>query len=120
MDLLNLFVNSDEAISVQAGEPIFQEGEIGDVMYVLIEGTAEISVRGQVLETASPGEILGEMALIDVSPRSATATAISDCRLVSVDQHRFTFLVQETPYFAIHVMKVLADRLRKMNQVFVH
>ena len=53
------------------------------------------------------------MSLVDGSPRSATVLAKSDCKLVPIDMHRFQFLIRETPHFAIHVMRVIADRLRR-------
>jgi CRP-like cAMP-binding protein len=68
-----------------------------------------------VVEAATPGALLGEMALIDNSRRTASAVAKTPCRLAQIDQRRFHFLVQQTPNFATHVMKVLADRLRHMN-----
>jgi CRP-like cAMP-binding protein len=57
------------------------------------------------------------MALLDKEPRSTTAIANTDCRLVPVDQKRFTFLVQQTPYFAIEVMQIMAERLRRLNSM---
>ncbi len=86
-------------------------------MYVVITGNLEIQVHGHVMETAVPGDIVGEMALIDNGTRSAAAIARTDVTLMPIDQKRFTFLVQETPYFALQVMKVLADRLEKMNKM---
>jgi CRP-like cAMP-binding protein len=91
------------------------EGAPGDVMYVVLEGEVELLVRSQVLEVAGPGDLVGEMALIDAKPRSATARAKSDCRLAPVDERRFLFLVHEHPFFALHVMRVLTDRLRRMD-----
>jgi CRP/FNR family cyclic AMP-dependent transcriptional regulator len=58
---------------------------------------------------------LGEMALIDSKARSATAVAISDCRLAPVNEKRFLFMVQETPFFALHVMRSLTDKIRLTN-----
>jgi CRP/FNR family cyclic AMP-dependent transcriptional regulator len=55
------------------------------------------------------------MALIDDSPRTASVMAKTACRFAQIDQRRFHFHVQQTPYFATHVMKTLADRLRRMN-----
>ena len=60
-----------------------------------------------------PGGIFGELALIDASPRSATATATSDCDLVALDERAFLFHVSQTPFFALSVLRVLADRLRR-------
>ena len=59
--------------------------------------------------------MLGEMALIDNSPRSATVKAKTDCTLAVINQKRFMTLIQQTPYFAIQVMSVLADRLRRCD-----
>jgi CRP/FNR family cyclic AMP-dependent transcriptional regulator len=77
----------------------------------------EILLGDFVLETAKSGTLIGEMALIDDSPRTATARAKTPCRLAEIDPRRFHFLVQQTPHFATHVMKMLADRLRHMNAV---
>src|SRR5215510_3701054 len=89
MDLRSLFARSDNAQEFQANSTIFAEGTPGDVMYVVLDGEVELRVRGEVLEVAGPGDIVGEMALIDAKLRSATARAISDCRLASVDERRF-------------------------------
>ena len=61
--------------------------------------------------------IIGELALIDQSPRGATVIAHGPARLARVDQRRFHFFIQQNPFFATHVMKELADRLRQMNQL---
>ena len=83
----------------------------------MLLGTADTMVGDLVLETARPGTLIGEMALIDDSPRTASAVAKTSCRLAEIDRRRFHFLVQQTPHFATHVMKTLADRLRHMNAV---
>jgi CRP-like cAMP-binding protein len=57
------------------------------------------------------------MAMVDGQPRTASAVARTDCRLVPIDQKRFQFLIQETPYFAIEVMRLLVERLRRVNQL---
>jgi len=81
-------------------------------MFAIVEGTVEI-VRGDaVRETLGAGEFFGEMSLIDKSPRSATARAKTDCRIVAIDEKRFGFMVQQTPFFALEVMRTLAARLR--------
>jgi CRP-like cAMP-binding protein len=85
-------------------------------MYVVKDGEANIVVHGKVVETVGPGGIVGELALIDTQPRSATVVAKTDCQLVPIDEKRFMFLVQQTPYFSLHVMRVLADRLRRMDE----
>lgn len=116
MNPADLFSKDPDSISLNVGDVLFREGDAGDKMYVLLEGSVDVTIGGRVVETAAPGALLGEIALIDRSPRSATVTAKVPSRLAQVDQRRFHFLVQQTPYFATHVMQVLAGRLRNMDK----
>ena len=115
MNPADLFRKDSDAVQLAAGEFLFKEGDKRDVMYVLLEGEMDIRLGEYVVETAKPGALIGEMALIDDSPRAANAVAKSPCRLATIDRRRFHFLVQQHPQFATHVMKELADRLRSMN-----
>ena len=117
MNPAELFRHDSGTLDLGAGDFLFREGENGDKMYVLLDGTAEIIVGDLVVEAAGSGALLGEMALIDNSPRTANVVAKTPCRLAQVDRRRFHFLVQQTPHFATHVMKTLADRLRHMNAI---
>lgn len=98
-----------------AGQTIFSIGDAGELMYVVVNGEADILIDGQTVETVGAGGILGEMALIDAQPRSATVIAKTDCALVSVDGKRFERLVSHHPRFAIQMMQVLTQRLRNQN-----
>ena len=115
---IHFFQHSKDQESFEVGQVIFVEGQPGNVMYVVTAGEVNILVGETQIETLRTGDILGEMALIDTQPRSATAIAKTDCRLAPVDEQRFTFLVQQTPYFAIQVMQIMADRLRKAHAFF--
>ena len=117
MNPADLFRQESDTVQLSPGEFLFREGDKGEKMYVLLEGEVDIFLGDFVLETAGPGALLGEMALIDDSPRTAHAVAKTPARLAQIDRRRFHFLVQQTPHFATHVMKVLADRLRHMNAV---
>jgi CRP-like cAMP-binding protein len=112
---LDVFRKDPEGISYAAGTKIFSEGETGTQMYVVLEGEVELRIRGGVVETLGPGEPFGEMALVDHSPRVATAVAKTNCKLVAIPEKRFLFMVQQTPHFALQIMRVLAERLRKMD-----
>ncbi len=112
---LSLFRNS-ETKDFAPGETIFSAGEEGSTMYVVAEGEVEIWVGPVLAETVSQGGIFGEMALIDHHVRSADAVAQTQCKLVAVDQRRFQFLVSETPFFALQVMSIMAERLRHANE----
>lgn len=103
---------TEEYQSFIAGQTIFQEGNPGDRMYIVSEGQVDIVAGSQFLETVGPGGILGELALIDDRPRSATAIARTDCLLAPVNRQHFLVLIQRTPAFALQVMRVMADRLR--------
>ena len=108
-----LLQKAGEPEAFQAGQVVFPEGEPGDCMYVVKSGTVSLRQGGKELEEIGPGALFGEMALIDLGPRSASAVAVTDCELVSIEKRRFWYLVQETPYFAETVMRVMADRLRR-------
>jgi len=112
MDLLEVFKDSEDVVDFPAGSVIAVEGEEGDHMYVVMKGEVTISVRDRILAIALPGEIVGEMALINAEIRSATVTAITDCVLASIDQGSFDALLRHVPDFSLHVMNVLADRLK--------
>jgi CRP-like cAMP-binding protein len=110
---LNLFRHKEGQL-YPAGQTIIEAGTVGTTMYVLLDGELEI-LAGTQQTAGGPGTIIGEMALIDDAPRSATVIAKTDCRLLELDRRRFASLVSETPYFALEVMHVMADRLRKSN-----
>jgi CRP/FNR family transcriptional regulator, cyclic AMP receptor protein len=112
----NLFLNETEPKHFRAGERIFGEGEPGDFMYGVIEGQVDILKDGKVVDTVGPGGIFGEMALIDHTARSATAVAKTDCKAAQIPEKRFYFLVQQTPNFALHLLRLLTDRLRHHSQ----
>ena len=113
MQLSHLFRNTEFFIPYKAGDTVFKEGEPGDQMYVVLEGEVDIIVHERVVETVGVDNFLGEMALIDERPRSATAVAKTDCKLAPINQNRFKFLVQQTPHFALHLMQGMAERLRR-------
>ncbi len=113
MNLTELFRFETELVAVPAGQPLFCAGDSGNLMYVLMKGTAAVTIGTITVEQAEPGAIFGEHALIENLPRSATVTAVTDCQFLPIDAKRFQFLVQQTPNFSLHVMKVMADRLRR-------
>ena len=113
MTTIDMFRHSTDCVSFTAGQVIFRKDDPGLVMYAVTEGEVEIISTGKVILSIGPGGIFGEMALIDEAPRSATAVAKTPCKLVPIDKKRFTFLVQQTPFFALSVMRIMSERLRK-------
>jgi CRP-like cAMP-binding protein len=116
MTEINIFRHAPDARVLEVGEELFAQGDDGDAMFAVVEGSVELSRRGRIIEDVGPGGILGEMALIDPGPRTATATARVPARVVAVDQKHFTYLVQEHPTFALQVLRVMAERLRRTNE----
>jgi CRP-like cAMP-binding protein len=107
-----------EAHSFKAGSVIFREGDEANELFVVKSGQVRIQIGNRTVTELGPESIFGEMALIDSEPRSATATAVTDVELVPVSEKQFLFLVSQTPYFALKVMRVLAQRLRVTNKTF--
>src|SRR5215831_7040523 len=103
---LDLFSNETDFIELPAGARVFGEGDRGDVMYVILDGEVDLTIRGRSIETLRNGEIFGEMALVDASPRTASATTKLPCKLVPISQKRFLFMVQQTPHFSLQIMRV--------------
>jgi CRP-like cAMP-binding protein len=110
-----IFDKSSHFITYNAGETIFLEGEAAEPMYVIQDGEVELILHENIIETIGPGEFFGEMAMITGEPHTGTARAKTNIRLVPVDKTRFLFMVQETPNFAVAVMKVLIERLARVN-----
>ena len=105
------------ARAFRAGDVIFSQGDAATELFVIQSGQVEIRLGNRLLETVPERGIFGEMALVDKAPRSATAVAATDVRLVPVGEKQFLFLLGHTPYFALNVMRVLARRLRLANGV---
>ena len=103
--------------SFKAGEIIFREGAAGEEAFVIKRGRVNISVDGHDLDQLGENELFGEMALVDKNQRSATAVAATDVELTPIGQKEFLYLVGETPFFALTVMQIMAERLRKQNKL---
>jgi CRP/FNR family cyclic AMP-dependent transcriptional regulator len=110
------FFRNEPSVPFVHGSRIFDEGDRGDTMYAVLEGEVELRTGDRLLEIVGPGGVFGELALIDTKPRSASAISKTDGRLVELDRQRFLFLVQNTPFFALEVMQVLGERLRRMDE----
>jgi CRP/FNR family transcriptional regulator, cyclic AMP receptor protein len=110
------FDHETDTQKVASGETIFEAGDAGDAMFYVRAGTVDIMVGDSVINSHGPGEVFGEMSIIDTKLRSATAVATSDCELLPVDERRFLYLVQQHPYFALDMMRVLSERLRRRTE----
>jgi CRP/FNR family transcriptional regulator, cyclic AMP receptor protein len=115
-DFLGLFSEDNTTITFEAGCELFKKGDPGHDLYIVKSGEIQIVDGNHALETVSAGGIVGEMALVDGGPRSATARAVTQSVVIPIDERRFLFLVQQTPFFALRVMRLMSSRLRAMNE----
>jgi CRP/FNR family cyclic AMP-dependent transcriptional regulator len=107
----------DVKVSLQPGETLFSEGERGDALYIVSSGRVRIMHKDIIYEEVGAGGILGEMAIIDEgAPRSASAVATTRAELVKLNASQFMTLIMSAPDFALIVMRVMARRLRRMNE----
>jgi len=113
--LPNIFETPDALVRFRAGEIIFSEGEAAESMYVIKSGEVEIKKNGRSIETIGPDGFFGELALVDSHARSASAVAKTDCTLARVTEQQFLFMVGETPFFALNVMRGMARRMRRID-----
>ncbi len=114
MSNFSLFNNEPDVRTFSAGQSIFIEGEPdNDLMYAVLEGEVDIIRQQRVLETIPPGGLFGEMALLDSQSRSASAVAKTDCRVAAITEKRFTLVVSQNPHFALEMMRLLAERVRR-------
>ena len=100
---------------VPINKVIMKEGEGGLFMYVVVSGRVGITIKDKVVDVIGPGGVFGEMALVDQSPRAASAIAQADSELLSINRKDFLALVKSNPGFAVSLLKGLADRLRFMT-----
>jgi CRP-like cAMP-binding protein len=115
-DFLGLFGKETDVVTLAPGDVLFEKNEPGRVMYIVKSGEMQIIDGNYVYETVSAGGILGEMALVDAGPRSATVRAVRQSVVIPLDERRFLFMVSQTPFFALRVMRVMSARLRAMNE----
>ena len=112
METLEAGLGNQARVLYQQGKVIMVAGQTAALMYVVVEGRVEISIRGAVVERVGPGGVFGEMALVDQSPRSANAVAESDCVLLAINRNVFLNLVKSDPTFGIALLSATAERVR--------
>jgi CRP/FNR family cyclic AMP-dependent transcriptional regulator len=104
-------------VNFAPGEVIFNEGDEAKLLYIITKGEVELFVGDTVIGLERQGGIMGEMALINETVRSASARAVSECILDPIDREGFLSLIRRSPEFALHVMRVMADRTRHSTQM---
>ncbi|MCM2314564.1 MAG: cyclic nucleotide-binding domain-containing protein [Thermoanaerobaculia bacterium] len=110
---------SRETPSFPGGSTIFQEGDLGTEMFIILEGRVRIEkkIRGEthLLSTLEKGDFFGEMGVLENAPRSADAVAESDCKLLAITGSRFDEMIRKNPEIAVRIIRKYATRLREAN-----
>lgn len=117
-DLQNVGRHVDEAHR-KAGDVLARQDERGSEMLVLVSGAARVDRDGTELAILGPGDVVGELSLIDDQPRSATVTATEDCEILVMHRNDFKSLMSEVPGFTAKVLESVTQRLREADQRLV-
>ena len=104
-----------EEIDVPAGKVLIRQGETGHEFFLIVEGKVRVERDGRVLKVRGAGEFVGEIALIDEGPRSATVTCETPCHLLVLAHREFHTLLSENPDIQLLVLKTLAERVRHLE-----
>jgi CRP-like cAMP-binding protein len=99
-----------------AGDVLMRQGEPGTELMILVEGTAKAETDGTVVEELGANRVLGELALIDSEPRSATVTAVTECSLLVVPYFAFWEFMERAPTVQRQLLITLAKRIRRLNR----
>ena len=104
-----------------ASEVIFEEGDSGNLVYGIIEGEVEISVKGKVIEMLKTGDVFGQSALVQPEhTRASTARARTNCLIAFLDKEHFLFAVQQTPIFALEILRSYSNRVHTLRQMILN
>ena len=99
-------------VSLERGEVLFEAGDIGDALYVLVDGAVEVVKGGDVIARLDAGECVGEMAALDYEPRSATVRAAAATHLVRLERNDLMDLLTDYPELVRNLASVLVERIR--------
>lgn len=109
-----------DEVDLPAGRVLTQQGRVGNEFFVIVEGKVRIERDGRRIDTEGPGDFLGEIALVDHRPRTATAICETPCRLLVVAHREFHALLAESPAISNAILKALAERLRNLEPQAAH
>ena len=104
-----------QPVSFEPGQPIVQQGDAGDGMYIMLSGTAEVDVGGR-FHKLTTGNFFGEMALISAGKRMATVKAVEPVEALRIPAYGFQAFLQAHPTVALSMLRAVVERLREVEQ----
>lgn len=115
-DFLVRLASIMEELSFPSRHTIFQKGEEGRSLYIVVKGEVRIHIGKQDINRLGQGEAFGEMALFDSEPRSASVSTIDECECLILTQQQLYEAIDETPGIAVNIIRLLSRRIRELNQ----
>lgn len=112
---LQAVAKASDELTLGPGKVLCEQGTVGREAFVIIEGTAEVRRNKKKVATLGPGACVGELALLDHGPRTATVTAATDLQVLVVGSREFSALVDDVPAIAHKLLKALAARIRDLD-----
>jgi len=113
-----LFRHAQKTRVHPAGTTVFREGDEGHSMFAIKRGRVAILVGGHTVDTLGEEEIFGEMALLEHATRTATALTLEETELIEIDEPQFYIFVRQNPHFALQLMQLLSERLRRADVLY--
>ena len=107
-------------VEVAEGQPLTKEGDRGKEFFIIAEGDARVTVRGDQVATLGPGDFFGETALLDPGPRTATVTAATPMVVYKVEGEDFRSLLIDVPFIARNILRGIARRMRELTEAPTH
>lgn len=113
---LSRLVNALEDLDFPAGYTILKQGEIGSALYIVVAGSLEVHLGGFKLAHLQAGDYFGEMSLFDREPHSASVTTVEPTKCLALSQEKMNQIIYEHPEIGLQVIRLLCDRVYKLNQ----
>jgi len=112
---------SMDSVKIAKGSILFKEGDDGEHLYVIIDGKLKLGTssgdgRENLLSILGPGEMFGELSLFDPGPRTSTATAVTDAKLLSLSHEKVIPWLKQNPEVSLQLLTRLSQRLRRTNE----
>jgi CRP/FNR family transcriptional regulator, cyclic AMP receptor protein len=109
---LRSIVSAATEVDLPAGHTLVRQGDNGRELYVILRGTADVTVDGRKVSELVPGDFFGELAFLHPAPRSATVTARTDVRVMILDSRAMDVIAEREPAIAKRLMQAMAKRIR--------
>lgn len=116
---LNTLAKHTDVVDRDAGTVLCQQGKVGKQLVYIATGAAEVDIDGRKVATLGPGDVIGELSLIDGKPGSATVTLTEDSHLLAMSLSDFQTVMAESPRFQTNLLKAVVQRLRATDEKLV-